>query len=509
MISFIAFFQSLIQLITPMNVLLLSLSTVCGILIGALPGLSATMGIALLAGLTYSMNQDMALIVLMGIYVGGIYGGSISAVLIGIPGTGSAAATVLDGYPLAKKGFAREALSTTTIASFIGTLFGMLCLAALTPALQTIALKFASHEFALLAIFGVTICGTLTTDGNALKGWIAGFFGLALSMVGYEQLFSMPRFTFGIIPLYNGIAFVPAMIGLFGLPNIFDNLSKAVTAVSLDLNKKNKMKVSVLHMIKNNLGGILRSGAIGTGVGAIPGVGEDVAAWLSYDTAHRSSKKPEEFGKGSFEGIIAAECANNAAIGGALIPLLSLAIPGSPPTAVLLGALQLHGIRPGPMLTFEFPAFIPYMAALLLLASFFMRFFGWIICQIAPKILNIPFFILMPIVAVLSIIGAFALNLNQFDLVVMFVFGIIGYIFMKLEIPAAPIVLGLILGSMADSNFRRAFQASQGSALPFLTRPISIMVIILILFTMISQTGPYKMLTKKLSEKTKGYKKGA
>jgi putative tricarboxylic transport membrane protein len=236
-------------------------------------------------------------------------------------------------------------------------------------------------------------------------------------------------------------------------------------------------------------------------VGAIPGVGEDVAAWLSYDTARRASKNPEQFGKGSFEGIIAAECANNAAIGGALIPLLSLAIPGSPPTAVLLGALQLHGIRPGPMLTFEFPTFIPYMAALLLLASFFMRFLGLVVCQFAPKILNIPFFILMPIVAVLSIIGAYALNLNQFDLVIMFVFGIIGFIFMKLDIPAAPVVLGLILGGMADFNFRRALQSSRGNPLPFITRPISVIVLLLILFTMINQTAAYKTLRNKIFSK--------
>jgi putative tricarboxylic transport membrane protein len=377
----------------------------------------------------------------------------------------------------------------------------MLCLAALTPALQIIALKFASHEFALLAIFGVTICGSLTTDGGALKGWIAGFFGLALAMVGYEQLFSMPRFTFGIIPLYNGIAFVPAMIGLFGLPNIFDNLARGTTANPVSLNQDKKMKVNIAGLVKENLGNILRSGAIGTGIGAIPGVGEDVAAWLSYDTARRSSKKPEKFGKGSFEGILAAECANNAAIGGALIPLLSLAIPGSPPTAVLLGALQLHGIRPGPMLSFEFPDFIPYMAALLLLAGFFMRFFGWAVCQVAPKILNIPFFVLMPVVAALSIIGAYALNLNSFDLVVMFVFGIIGFILMKFKIPAAPVVLGLILGSMADFNFRRALQASRGNLLPFITRPISVLVILLILFTMISQTAPYKKLMEDRKKK--------
>lgn len=492
MTTLVSMLQSLIQLITPMNILLLCLSTVGGILIGALPGLSATMGIALLAGLTFTMPQDMALIVLIGIYVGGIYGGSLSAVLIGIPGTGSAAATTLDGYPLAKKGFGREALSVTTLASFIGTLFGMFCLALLTPALQSIALKFASHEFALLAVFGVTICGSLTTEGGPLKGWIAGFFGLALAMVGYEQLFSIPRFTYGNVSLYNGIAFVPAMIGLFGLPNIFENLSKGTAADTVSINGKQKMKISVLSMVKGNLGNILRSGAIGTAIGAIPGVGEDVAAWLSYDTARRASKEPGKFGKGSFEGIISAECANNAAIGGALIPLLSLAIPGSPPSAVLLGALQLHGIRPGPMLTFEFPDFIPYMAALLLLASLCMRIFGYLICQIAPKILKLPFFILMPIVGVLSIIGAYALNVNRFDLVIMFVFGIIGFVFMKLQIPAAPIVLGLILGGMADSNFRRALQASQGSFAPFFTRPIAVVVILLIAFTMLSQTGFYK-----------------
>lgn len=492
--SFIHMLQSLVHLATPLNLLLLLASTCGGILIGALPGLSATMGIALLAGLTYTMNQDMALIVLLGIYVGGIYGGSISATLIGIPGTGSAAATTLDGYPLAKKGLGREALSTVTIASFIGTLVGTVFLAFLTPVLQDLALMFASHEYALLAIFGVTICGTLTTEGSPLKGWIAGFFGLALACIGYEQLYSIPRLTFDNVALYSGIAFVPAMIGLFGLPNIFDNLSRGTSADSVNVSSEKKMKISVLGMVRTNLLNVTRSGIIGTAIGAIPGVGEDVAAWLSYDTAKRSSKTPEEFGKGSFEGIISSETANNAAIGGALIPMLSLAIPGSPPSAVLLGALQLHGIRPGPMLTFDQPEFIPYMAALLLLASFMMRFSGMAICQVAPKILRIPFFILMPIVGILSIIGAYALNVNMFDLTIMFIFGIIGFIFMKLKIPAAPIVLGLILGGMADSNFRRALQASQGSFTPFVTRPLSIIVLVLIFFTIFSQTPAYAKL---------------
>ncbi len=270
--------QSLLQLATPFNLLLLLASTCGGILIGALPGLSATMGIALLAGLTYTMPQDMAMIVLIGIYVGGIYGGSISATLIGIPGTGSAAATTLDGYPLAKQGLGREALSTVTIASFIGTLIGMVFLAFLTPTLQDVALMFASHEFALLAIFGVTICGTLTTEGSPLKGWIAGFFGLALSCVGYEELFSVPRFTYNNVALYSGIAFVPAMIGLFGVPNIFDNLAKGTSAESADVSGEKKMKIGIIGMVKSNLPNICRSGLLGTAIGAIPGVGEDVAA---------------------------------------------------------------------------------------------------------------------------------------------------------------------------------------------------------------------------------------
>ena len=420
--SLIAMFQSLVGLATPLNLLLLLVSTCGGILIGALPGLSATMGIALLAGLTYTMNQDMALIVLLGIYVGGIYGGSISATLIGIPGTGSAAATTLDGYPLAKRGLGREALSTVTVASFIGTLIGMVFLAFLTPALQDLSLMFASHEYALLAIFGVTICGTLTTEGSPLKGWIAGFFGLALSCVGYEQLFSVPRFTFNNVALYSGIAFVPAMIGLFGLPNIFDNLSKNTSADSVDVSSEKKMDIGVIGMVRNNLSNIIRSGILGTSI-ARSRCWRRCCRLAVLAVCERSSKHPEEFGKGSFEGIIASETANNAAIGGALIPMLSLAIPGSPPSAVLLGALQLHGIRPGPMLTFDQPDFIPYMAALMLLASFMMRFSGWGICQIAPKILRVPFFILMPgVVGVLSIIGAYALNVNMIDLTIMFIF---------------------------------------------------------------------------------------
>ena len=270
----------------------------------------------------------------------------------------------------------------------------------------------------------IAVCGPF----GAVKEQSSGLYAQTMAERGFLAMAFDPSFTgeSGGTPRY------------MASPDInTEDFQAAVDYLSLrdDVDPE---KIGIIGMVKSNLPNICRSGLLGTAIGAIPGVGEDVAAWLSYDTARRSSKEPEKFGKGSFEGIIASECANNAAIGGALIPLLSLAIPGSPPSAVLLGALQLHGIRPGPMLTFDQPEFIPYMAALLLLASFLMRFSGWGICQIAPKLLRVPFFILMPVVGVLSIIGAYALNVNMFDLTIMFVFGVIGYFFTKLKIPAAP-----------------------------------------------------------------------
>ncbi len=496
----ITLFNALISLITIENVLILSISSVAGIIIGALPGLTATMGIALLTGLTYGLKTEIALIVLIGIYVGAIYGGSISAILIGIPGTGSAAATILDGNKLALKGEGKIALNLATVASFIGTLFGMVCLAIFTPLLQDVALNFTSVEYSLLAIFGVTICGSLTSAGEPLKGWIGGFLGLAISCIGFEGIYAYPRFTFGVVGLFGGIAMVSAMIGLFGIPSILSELAAGDTGTKVvQIDKRQSARTGGL--IKKHIGLILRSGVIGTFIGAIPGVGEDVAAWLSYDSAKKTSKNPEKFGKGAYEGVIAAETANNSAIGGAMIPLLSLAVPGSAPTAVLLGALVLHGIRPGPMLNFEFPNFIIEMVALLILASLCMRIFGYLICQVAPKILSVPTFILMPVVGVLSVIGSYAININTFDLYVMFAFGIVGYFLEKQKYPAAPIVLGIILGPMADTNIRRTLMASSGSLTPFFTRPIAIVINLMILYAILGQIPAVTKFTKKITKK--------
>ncbi len=479
-------FSTLWRLITVSNVVIVSLSSIGGILIGAMPGLTSTMGIALLTGITYGMNPDIALLVLLGIYVGGTYGGSVSAILIGIPGTGSAAATVADGHALAMKGQGRLALSLATVASFIGTLFGMVCLAVFAPMLQEIALKFTSAEYCLLAVFGVTICGSLTSGSEPIKGWIAGFMGLGLSCIGYEGIYSYPRFTYGVVGLLGGIAMVPALIGLFGIPSVLSELSNKTTNAKI-AEVGSDGGISLSAMLREYIGLVLRSGFIGTFIGVIPGVGEDIAAWLSYDCAKRMSKKPEQFGKGAYAGVVAAETANNACIGGAMIPLLSLAVPGSAPTAVLLGALMLHGIRPGPMLQFDAPHFVFEMCAMLLLAAFCMRIFGWMFCQVAPKLINVPVFILMPIVAALSVIGSFAVNVNLFDVYIMLAVGVLGYFMAKNNYPAAPAVLGLILGPMCDTNLRRFLVDTSGSFVGFFTGPISAVLVALIVMLFLSQ----------------------
>ena len=491
--------QNIISLLTLENILLFLSCSLAGIIFGCLPGLTASIGIALLTGFTYGVDTDTAMVMLMSIYVGAIYGGSISAVLIGIPGTGSAAATVLDGHILAKKGESGKALSLATISSFIGTIFGMFCLALLTPLLLKLSLNFTSVEYTLLAIFGITICGSLTSAGEPIKGWISGFIGLFISSIGFDSIFSYPRFTYGSVPLLGGVNFVPAMIGLFGLPAVFVALSRGASEAAPV--KSGKGGESVWRLLKKHIGLILKSGVIGSFIGTIPGVGEDVAAWLSYDTAKRTSKHPEEFGNGSYEGVIAAETANNACIGGAMIPLLSLGVPGSGPCAVLLGALTLHGVRTGPMLEVSSPGFILKISAIIILAALFMRFGGLLISKIAPKLLSVPTFILMPIIGVLCVVGSYAIYVTKFDIYCMFFMGILGYFFERLKYPAAPAVLGVILGSLLDSNLRRSLMAANGSLVNFYTRPIAIILLVLIFFSVFSQTGVYRKMIGRLKRK--------
>jgi putative tricarboxylic transport membrane protein len=476
---------AIVNFISVKSLLVLFASSALGMIVGALPGLTATLGIVLLTGLTFSMSPGDAMTILMGVYVGAIYGGSITAIMINVPGTGSAAATCLDGYPLACKGEGASAIRVTRAASIVGTLLGAIALATITPLITKLALQFTSAEYFMLALFGVLICGSVSASDLSIKGWIAGLFGVFIALVGIDMIQARERFTFGIPSLKSGINVIPAMIGFFAIPQILKTLKHGRGSSIKERNPDAAGKVNTLDMLRKHISLILRTSAIGVGIGALPGVGENIAAWLAYDHGKKTSKNPELFGTGCYEGVIAPETANNAAIGGALIPMLSLAVPGSPPTAVLMGALLLHGIRPGPMLVQEFPMFTYEICVLLFFASIMLWVVGVTLAKPINKIIDIPHGILMPIVAVLCIIGAYSLNLSRFDLVMMFVFGVIGYIFETMGYPSAAIVLGMILGGLLDENFRRALIVNDGNIGVFVTRPISLIFFLGVVYTFV------------------------
>jgi putative tricarboxylic transport membrane protein len=494
------FEQILIEVLKTLNlefIVLIAIGTFIGLIVGALPGLTTTMGIALLTGITFKFSGHSAIALLMGLYVGGVSGGSLSGVLIGIPGTPANAAATLDGFPLAMAGKGAQAITISRMASIIGTLFGIGCLAFFTPFLTNLALKFTSAEFCLLGLFGVLISGTLTGADLPMKGWIAGIFGLTIGMIGMDELTAWHRLTFGSPELIGGVPFIPIMIGFFGIPQVIDALmsEQDVLVAVLD-----KTKVKVKEIL-DQWWIALRAGLIGVGIGIIPGVGEDVAAWVSYGVAKKASKHPEEYGKGSIEGLVAAETADNACIGGAIIPLLSLGIPGSPPAAVLLGAFLIHGVRPGPMMSFEFPAFTYQAVSWLLLATLFMRFMALWLARPMQKILQIKNAILMPIVAVLCAIGAFSLDIRFIDITLVFFAGLLGLLFRKGKYPPAPLVLGIILGPLVDTNFRRALKASNGDFSIFLTRPVALALLIAIILLILGQLGVFSALREKLRKR--------
>ncbi len=488
--QFSSFFVILGQLLLdPRNIVLLMLSSFLGIVFGALPGLTATLGVALLTTLTYGMPVDTALITLLAMYVGAVYGGSFPSILINIPGTAASAATAMDGYPMALRGEGAQALGLTTTASFIGTIIGMLFLVASAPLIADMALQFASSEFFLLAFFGIVISGTLTSKDLVYKGWIAGLLGLALSTIGRDRLQFYPRFTEGFPALDAGIEVVPVLIGAFGIPQIIKVLrDRLVLGRPAEVGRI----LPEFRTIWRNLKHIVRSALIGVGIGAIPGVGEDIAGWVSYGTAKNTSKHPERYGEGEPAGVISSETANNACIGGALIPLLTLGIPGSPPAVMLLGALMLHGVNPGPMITFERPGFLLEVTAILLLASLAMWINGILLARQVVKVLRVPTTIFLPIIAVLCVIGSYALGLNIINLYLMVAVGVAAYFLTEYEYPISPLVIGVILGPMADENLRRALMISEGSFVPFFTRPVSLILIAVILLTILSQIPAYK-----------------
>lgn len=464
-------------------------ATLLGIVIGSLPGLTATMGVALLTTLTYHMPQDQAILVLICMYVGAIYGGSRSAILLNIPGTPASAATSLDGYPLAIQGKAGYAMGLATTGSALGTIIGIVCLAVFAPMLAELAFDFGTYEFFWLAVFGVIISGQLTSLADPLKGYIAGFLGLLVAMIGMESVHGHVRFSFGIQEMAGGINLIPAMVGAFGFAEILTVMKRRraeIVAKSVD---SVFPRTRDLWRYKRTIG---RSGILGTFIGVIPGVGEDIGAWVSYAAARRASKERDRFGKGSYEGLTAAETGNSAVIPGALIPALTLAVPGSAPAAVLIAAMFIHGIRPGPMIMIETPMFVFQVVAMLLLATLAILVYGLSLTKLLILVLRIPREKLMPVVYVLCVIGPFAIYQRLFDVYVMIAFGIIGFVLREMKYPMAPLVLGIILGELLDKSLRRGLILTDGDLTPFITRPISMVLWVTTLIVVLMSIPPIK-----------------
>jgi putative tricarboxylic transport membrane protein len=441
-----------------------------GIIVGCLPGLSATLCIALLTTLTIKMAPNDAILILICSYVGTLYGGSRTAILLNIPGTAANAASCADGHALALRGEAGRAIGIATSGAFSGTLFGVLCLAAFTPLLAEVSLSFGAYEFFWLALLGVAMSGSIVGN-DPLKGWLMGTLGLFVAQIGQEGLYAHDRFTFGWSQLSGGISLIPALVGAFGFAEVLMTLADPVERQMVE------MRDSVLPRFREVFQywrTVLRSGVIGVLTGLMPGVGEDAGAWMSYAAAKAVSKEREQFGKGSIDGLMAAETGDMSSIPGHIIPALALGIPGSAPSAVLMAAMIIHGIQPGPMLMIEHPQFIYDVVAMTSLATVSILVFGLFLIKPLLLVLKIKRTVLMPIIFLLCTVGAFASASRLFDIYCMLAIGIGAFFLRRRGYQMAPFVLGLVLGGLLDKSLRRGLVLSDGSLEPFFTRPISI-----------------------------------
>ena len=457
----------------------MNIGLAAGIIIGALPGLTGTMGIALLLPLTYGMSSIRGMMLLLGVYCGGIYGGSITAILINTPGTPASAATSLDGYPMAQQGHAKRALHDALAASMIGGLISCIILLTCAPMVAKFALNFGAREYFALSLFGLTIIASVGGK-SVLKGLLMGFAGLLLGCVGIDSLEGVSRFTFGNNYLTGGFNIIPVLIGLFAITEIMTksrDINKAVgTTVAVE-----EEKVSFADVLRYKIV-LLKASVIGAFIGAVPGTGAAIASFLAYNEAHRTSKHPEEYGMGSEEGLVACESSNNAVTGATMIPLLTLGIPGDTNTAVLLGALTMQGIQPGPMLFTKQANWVYSIMIGMVLVNLFMYLQVRLFVKGFSNITKISTKIMVPCLVVLCVIGAYAIKYNTFNAAAMVVIGVIGYLLKKLDFPLTPMVIGLVLGNLCESNMRRALLLSRGNWLTFFQSPIACVFLALAVF---------------------------
>lgn len=447
-----------------------------GIIFGAVPGLSATMALALFLPVTYSMDSVTAVVLLTALYVGGISGGLISAILTGIPGTPSSVATTFDGWPMTQKGQGVKALGVGVVASFGGSIFSTIILIFAAPALAAIAIKFGNYEYFAIALFSLSMMCGLSGD-NLWKGILSGLTGCMFATVGMDAIGAVKRYTFGSRLIQNGFNTLPVLIGLFAVAEIVSRVASARAAkpekpVEVDMKGIRGFGFSIKEAV-GQIRNFIMCSAIGTAIGILPGIGGGAANVMAYSVSQSTSKHPEEYGKGCIDGVVATEASNNAAVGGALVPLLALGIPGDTVTAMLLGGLTLHGVTAGPLMFTEHADVVYSVFITMLVASVVMLFMEFYGLRIFAKLLAIPKYYLLPAIFLCCIVGAYGTRHNIFDVWSVLVFGLVGVIFGKLKVPSAPFILGFIIGPLAENNLRRGLMFAQGDFGMFFTRPIA------------------------------------
>lgn len=466
-----------INAFSPMNLFAMIASTALGITIGCLPGLSAAMGVALLLPVTFGMDPATGLIVLGGIYCGAIFGGSISAILIHTPGTPASAATAIEGYKLTLKGQAAKALAVACFASFCGGLLSCISLYFFSPLLAELTMQFKSPEYFWLSIFGLTIIAGVSSR-SILKGLMSGILGLLISTIGMDPMEGVERYMFGVSTLYNGVNTTCALIGLFSMSQVLILAEKKIVERAKAAKIKDKITLSKQE-VKKIMPTITRSWIIGNILGILPGAGATIACFMGYNEARRFSKHKEEFGNGSIEGVAGSEAANNAVTGGSLIPTLTLGIPGESVTAVLMGGLIIHGLQPGPELFTTYADMTYTFFAGFVLVQFAMLAIGLWGCKIFANIARLSDSILIPSIVVLCVVGSYAINNNIVEVIIMCIFGVIGYLVRKFDLNAAAIVLGLILGPIGENGLRRSLMLSDGDPSVLFATPLCWMLIAL------------------------------
>ena len=466
--------EGLMQTLAPLSLLSVFAGVFFGVIIGALPGLGPVVGITIALPFTYSMMPSQAIALLLGIYCGAIYGGSISAILINTPGTPSSAATVIDGFPMAKQGKAGLALGWCTFASLFGGLFSCIVLIICGPTLAMVALSFGPVETFALVMLALTCIATVSR-GSTLAGIVAGFIGLTMAVVGSDPISGNIRFSFGFFTLSGGIGFIPVVVGIFALSEVFSRASEYISSEPIQTVQYKGMVFPTWADIKMRIGILIKSSVIGTAVGILPGTGAATACFISYAEIKRSSPRRDKMGTGEPDGVIASEAANNAVTGGALVPTLALGLPGDAVTAVMLGTLVLHGITPGVRLMVDNPVTIYSAFFSLGIANVIMFFVGIFIAKIFAKLLKMPEPLLMCGVVILCLLGSYGVNSSIFDVSVTVIMGMFGFLLRRFKVPLAPLVIGIVLGPMLEINLRQGLILTDGSFVAFFVgHPIAV-----------------------------------